>query len=75
MVEAGTGVGKSFAYLIPAAIIRDSKQHARHCFDKHHQPSRPADPERSTGASRSTWIGFTGGRLKRSFELSMSSAS
>ena len=35
LVEAGTGTGKSFAYLVPAASVGDPEQHARGHFHQH----------------------------------------
>jgi DNA polymerase-3 subunit epsilon/ATP-dependent DNA helicase DinG len=45
LVEAGTGTGKSFAYLIPAALWAMQNGTRRH-FDQYHQPARPTDQHR-----------------------------
>ena len=47
MVEAGTGVGKSFAYLVPAMLAATAQQGLpRRHFDAHHQSAGAIDPQR-----------------------------
>ena len=46
MVEAGTGVGKSFAYLVPAILAATAdKDLPRRHLHAHHQPARTTGPQ------------------------------
>ena len=46
MVEAGTGVGKSFAYLVPAILAATAQQGLpRRRLHAHHQPAGAAHPQ------------------------------
>ena len=46
MVEAGTGVGKSFAYLVPAILAAAAEQGVpRRHLHAHHQPAGTAHPQ------------------------------
>ena len=52
MVEAGTGVGKSFAYLVPAILAAVEQRQEGRRLDPHDQPpgaTAPARTSRSCG--------------------------
>ena len=53
IIEAGTGVGKSLAYLLPAATVRPRQRQAGRNLHQHHQPARAASPERCAHPRRS----------------------
>ena len=74
MVEAGTGVGKSFAYLVPAALVCLAKQYTRGRFNEHDQPAGPAHPTRPSEPVPGVESRFPFFRVEGTLELSMSAA-
>ena len=71
MVEAGTGTGKSFAYLVPAALFAVQNRPAGGDFDQYDQPAGTADQEGHSGPASRPRIGSAGAVLKRSLQLSL----
>ena len=49
-VEAGTGVGKSLAYLIPAILYAEAQSQEGDHFHSHHKPAGAAHRKRSADA-------------------------
>ena len=70
MVEAGTGVGKSFAYLVPAilAAASESRQEGRG-LDPHHQPPGAAPREGHPALAGGDAAGIHGGPGQGAVEL------
>ena len=70
LVEAGTGTGKSMAYLIPAAMWAVQKQPAGGDLDQYDQPARPIDQQGYPRPARCAGHRFARGHgARRALEL------